>query len=250
MRKHFKQPAERSLSFIHATLENFSGLGGEAALEGEEDEISAAANTKFGEEVGDVEFDGALGDIEFAGDFLVGEILQERIEHFLFAAAKIGDAVGFDAATLSGKDGIDKAGKKLARNPEPAFGYEGKGAHELIPGFDVSEQAFYTEAEKRIAVGFVVLVANDNEARVGITFEKIGEQRAGGLARGVRVNDVNLGFGQLNVAHVGSEGGLQKFGDNLKLRCFNEQAFELTQHQGVRREKAYGQLGSFALGSH
>ena len=48
-----------------------------------------------------MELDGALGDIEFAGDFLVGKILEKRIENFLFAAAEVGDRVGLQAAPLS-----------------------------------------------------------------------------------------------------------------------------------------------------
>ena len=48
------------------------GLG-HATLKGQKDQVSAAANAEFIEQVGDVKFDGAFGNIEFAGDFLVGE---------------------------------------------------------------------------------------------------------------------------------------------------------------------------------
>jgi len=81
-----------------------SGVGSHAALEGQEDEVGAAADAKFVKEVGNVKLDGALGDIELAGDFLVREILEERIENFLLAAAEIGDRVGFEAARLSRKN--------------------------------------------------------------------------------------------------------------------------------------------------
>ena len=43
-----------------------------AALEGEQDQICAAANAEFAEEIGDVKFYGAFGDVEFAGDFFCG----------------------------------------------------------------------------------------------------------------------------------------------------------------------------------
>ncbi len=42
-----------------------------------------------------MEFYGAFSDVEFAGDFLIGEIFQERIENFLFTAAEIGNGIGF-----------------------------------------------------------------------------------------------------------------------------------------------------------
>ena len=42
------------------------GLG-EAALKGQQDKISAAADAELVEQVRDVELDGALSDIEFAG---------------------------------------------------------------------------------------------------------------------------------------------------------------------------------------
>lgn len=148
--------------------------GRHAALESEEDEVSAAADTEFAEQIGDVEFDGALGNVEFAGDFLVGEIFEERIENFLLATAEIGDGIGFEAATLAGEDRIDKAGKDRARNPEAAVGDEGQGAGQLIAGFGVSQEAFDAEAQELIAVGVGVLFADDDEARFGMAFEKIG----------------------------------------------------------------------------
>ena len=42
-----------------------------------------------------MEFYCALGNVEFTGDFFVGEIFQKRIEDFLFAAAEIGNGIGF-----------------------------------------------------------------------------------------------------------------------------------------------------------
>ena len=47
-----------------------------AALEGEKDQIGAAADAEFAEEIGDVKFYGAFGDVEFAGDFFVGKIFE------------------------------------------------------------------------------------------------------------------------------------------------------------------------------
>ena len=75
---------------------------GHAALEGQEDEVGAAANTEFVQEIGDVELYGAFGDVQFAGDFLVGKIFEQGVQNFLFAAAQIGDGIRLDAAALAG----------------------------------------------------------------------------------------------------------------------------------------------------
>ena len=53
----------------------------------------------------------------------------------------------------------------------------------------------------------------------------------------MRVNDVNLSLGRLKSAKVGREGGFQLLKDYFELR-FRQNAFELAQHQGVRREDA------------
>ena len=66
----------------------------QTALKGEKDQICAATHTEFAEQIGDVEFYGALGDIELAGDLFVGKIFEQAVEDFLFATAKIGDRVG------------------------------------------------------------------------------------------------------------------------------------------------------------
>ncbi len=90
---------------------------GHAALEGQEDEVSAAADAKLAKQVGHVEFYGALGNVQAAANFFIGKIFEEGIENFLFAAAQIGDGVGFQAATLPGKYGVHETGKELAGEP-------------------------------------------------------------------------------------------------------------------------------------
>jgi hypothetical protein len=62
-----------------------------------------------------------------------------------------------------------------------------------------------------------MLIANDNEASIGETLDEIREKRAGGLASGVRVNDINLGFGRFEIAKVGSERRLELFRDDFEL---------------------------------
>src|ERR1700680_3889177 len=90
----------------------------QAALEGQEDQVGAAADAKLAEQIGDVKFYGALGNVQTAANFFVGKIFEEGIENFLFAAAQIGDGVGFEAATLASKYGVHETGKELAGNPE------------------------------------------------------------------------------------------------------------------------------------
>ena len=114
------------------------GLGlSHATLKGQEDQVGATANAKFIEQVGDVKLYSSLGNIEFAGDFLVGKILEQRVENFLFTAAKIGDGFGLEAATLTGKDGVDETRKHGTGHPETTLGNERKCASKLIARFGV-----------------------------------------------------------------------------------------------------------------
>ena len=184
-----------------------------------------------------MEFYGAFGDVEFAGDFFVGKIFEQRIEDFLFAAAEIGDGIGFQATGLTGKDGVHETGENGARYPEAAGGNERQRADELIASFGVGEDAFYAEAEQRKAVGILVGFADDDEPSVRMAFENIGEQRAGGLASGVGINDVDLSFGRFERAKIGSESGFELLADDFEIGL-GQNAFELAQHQRVRREQA------------
>jgi hypothetical protein len=52
---------------------------GHAALEGQEDEVGAAANAKFAEQIGNVKFYRALGNVQTAANFFIGKIFEERI---------------------------------------------------------------------------------------------------------------------------------------------------------------------------
>jgi len=94
-----------------------------------------------------VKFYGALGDVKFAGDFFVGEILEEGVQDFLLAAAEVGDGISFETASLTGENRIHETGKDGARNPETAVGDKGQGADQLIARFRVSEKTLHTEAQ-------------------------------------------------------------------------------------------------------
>ena len=184
-----------------------------------------------------MEFHGALGDVEFAGDFLVGKIFEERVQDFLLAAAEIGDGIGFETAALTSKDGIHEARKDGPRNPESAVGDERQSANQLIARFRVGQETLNAEAQELIAVGVGMLFADDDEARFRMAFEKVGQKSAGSGARGVPVNHVNLRDWRLKIAHVWRERGFELLDDDFEW-SLRQDAFELAQHQGVRRQDA------------
>ena len=132
------------------------------------------------------------------------------------------------AAVRAIEYGIHKVREQDARDPEAAFGYEGQRAGKLLAGFGVSEQALHAHAEERVAIGFVELFADDDEAGRRIGFENIGDQGGGGLLRGVRVDHVDAGFGDNGAAKLGSEAGFKLLGDYAEART-GEQLFEFTK---------------------
>jgi hypothetical protein len=222
---------------------------GQAALEGEENEIGAAAHAKLVEKIRNVKLHSAFRDVELAGDFLVGEIFKKRIENFLLAAAEIGDGIRFQAAALPGEDGIHETGEELAWNPEASAGDQREGTNQLIPRFDVGEKALHTKAQERKTVGFVVLFADHDQTGFGMAFKNIGEERPGGGLRGMRVNHVNLRLGRLEITQVRRKRGFQLLGDDFERRL-RENALKLAQHQWVRREDANRQFGGCPFRSH
>ncbi len=121
-----------------------------------------------------MKFYGALGYVEFTGDFFVGKILEEGVQDFLFAAAEIGDGIGFETAPLTRENRIHEAGKNRTRNPESAVGDEGQSADQLIARLRIGEKPLNTEPQELVAVGIRVLFADDDKARLGMTFEKVG----------------------------------------------------------------------------
>src|SRR5262252_4880458 len=158
-----------------------------------------------------MELDGALGDVELAGDFLVREILEQRIENFLFAAAEIGDRVSLQATPLAGENGVYEAREHGTRNPETALGYQRQSTRKLVARFGVGENSLHAEAQQRVAVRFIQRITHDNQTRIGVTLKNIGEQRSGSLASGVCVDHVDLRARRFEVAQVGSERGFQLF---------------------------------------
>jgi len=221
----------------------------QAALKGKQNEVGTAAHAELTEQVRNVKLHSAFRNVKLAGNLFVGKIFEQRIENFLLAAAEIRYGIGLQPTSLTREDGIDETGEKLARNPESAAGNKRESADQLVPGFNVREKAFHTETKERKAIGIVVLLADDDEASLGIAFEKIGQKRAGGGLCGMSVNDVNLGARRLKGAQVRRKGGFQLLENNLELGlCQN--AFELAQHQRMRREDANRQFGRSAFRSH
>jgi hypothetical protein len=87
----------------------------------------------------------------------------------------------------------------------------------LVACFGVSEDALHAEAEQRETGGVLVLFADDDEARIRVAFENIREQCAGGLTGGVRVDHVDLGLRRFKGTKIGSERGLELFGDDFEV---------------------------------
>src|SRR5260370_2397736 len=221
----------------------------QAALKGKKNEDGTAAHTELTEKVRNVKLHSAFRNVELAVNLFVGKIFEQRIENFMLAAAEIRDGIGLQTTTLAGKDRINESGEELPRNPESSAGNERESADQLVPCFDVSEKAFHTETQERKAVGIVVLLANDNEAGLRIALEKIRQERAGGGLCRMSVHDVNLGARRLKGAQGRRKGGIQLLEDKLGLGlCQN--AFELAQHQRMRREDANRQFGRSAFRSH
>src|SRR6266850_2755315 len=222
---------------------------GQAALEGKKNQVGAAADAELVEQVRNVEFHGAFGNVELAGDFLVRKILEERIENFLLAAAEICDGISLQAAALAREDGIHETGQELARDPETCIGDQRQRPNQLLTGFDVGEQALHAETEERKAVGIVVLLADDDQAGFGMALENIGQESAGGGLGGVGIDDVDLSARRFQGAEIRRQRGFQLLDDDLVLG-FGQNAFELAQHQGVRREDANRKFGRTAFRSH
>src|SRR5579883_77194 len=181
-----------------------------------------------------MEFDGALGDVELAGNFLVGEIFEQRIEDFLLTAAEIRDRVGFQAAALAGENGIDEARQNRAGNPETSLGNQRQSARQLIARFGIGEDTLHAEAKQREAIGLVQRVSNDNQAGFGEALENVGEQGAGSLASGVRINDIDLRARRFKVAQIGSERGFELLGNNFELGGLAQKALKFGEHERVR----------------
>ena len=194
-----------------------SGLG-QSTLEGKKDQVGAAAHAEFVQQIRYVKLDSALGNVELVGDFLVREILKQGVEHFLFAAAEIGDGIGLEAAALSSKDRIHETGEKLARDPEASASHQRKSADQLLAGFDVGEQAFDAGAQERKTVGFIVLRADDDEPGIRLAFENIGQEGASGGFGGVGVHDEDLRLWRLEIAEVRRKSGLELLREHLERR--------------------------------
>jgi len=197
-----------------------------------------------------VEFDGTFSDVELAGDFFVGKIFEERIEDFLFAAAEIGDGIGFEAASLTGKDGVHETGENGTRNPEASGSDERKSANQLVARFGIGKDALHSEAEQRKTVGVLMLFADDDQTGIRMAFQNIREQSASGLPSGMGVDDVNLCFGWFEGAKVRGQRGFQLLGNYFEIGP-GQNAFELTENQRMGREQAdreFRRIGAF--GSH
>ena len=134
-------------------------------------------------------------------------------------------------------------------DPESSRGNERESADQLVPGFDVGEEALHAKTQEGKTVGIVVLLSDNDEASLRMALENIGQERSGGGLCSMSVDDVNLGARRLKSTEVGGQGGLQLLENNLELGL-GQNAFELAQHQGMRRKDANGQFRGSTLCSH
>src|SRR5580698_943527 len=99
-------------------------LPGEAAvaLHPQNDKIRATLHSKLAQQVRDMKLDGALGDEKLRRNFFVRQIIQQQVQHLMFAPADSDLAVERFATLQFWQDGLDKAGQHFARNPISAVG--------------------------------------------------------------------------------------------------------------------------------
>ena len=109
---------------------------------------------------------------------------------------------------------------------------------------------FTPRRSKRIGVGVVDGIADDDEAGIGNALKNIGEQGASSLTCGMRINDIDLRLGRLEIAKIGSEGGFQLLGNDFELRSLAEQAFKFGKHQRVRGQKTDSEFRRHSFSSH
>src|SRR5258708_5546020 len=62
----------------------------QAALERQQNQVRAAPDAEFIEQIRNVKLHRTFRDIQLAGDFLVRKVLEQRIQHFLLTPAQVG----------------------------------------------------------------------------------------------------------------------------------------------------------------
>src|SRR6266403_174032 len=221
----------------------------QAALKGKKNKVGTAAHAELTEQVRNVKLNSAFRNVELAGNLFVRKIFEQRIENFLLAAAQIRDGIRLQATALAGEDGINESGQKLPGDPESSGGHERESPDQLFASFDVGEKALHAKTQERKTVSVVVLLADNDEAGLRMAFENIGQERSGSRLCSMSVNDVNLGARRLKSTEVGRKGGLQLLENYLELGL-GQNAFELAQHQGMRRKDANGQFRGSTFRSH
>src|SRR6185437_730248 len=212
---------------------------GGAALIAEQNQVRAAANAEFGEQVRDVELHRALGDVQAVGHFLVCEIFEEAAEDFLLSLAQFGGRVGAKAAALRGVENrIHEARKHGSRHPDAAGGDLRQGAGQLLACIGVGEDALHALAQQGVDFGLPELIADDHYASGGPLIENVAQQGASGLPRCVRVHNVDGGARDFDASQIGREGGIELLGGNLKAGVV-QQTPELLQNHRVRGEQTH-----------
>ena len=115
-----------------------------------------------------------------------------------------------------------RSAREPARHPDAAGSDLRQSAGQLLAGLGVGQDAFDALAKQRVAFGFLQIVADDQQARATIVIQNVAQQRAGGLARGMRVDHVHRSLGNFQIAQIRRQHGIQLFGCDLKSRVLKQ----------------------------
>lgn len=138
---------------------------------------------EFAEDVGDVEFDGALGDAQGFGDVLIGEATHEELKDLGFAS---GEEMAVEELGVEQGLGVrDERQENFGRDPQLAFQDIVEGVRKFIlPGFVKFNEAinppekqadFFgeraaagSEESKELAAGRVRAAAQSERAEINL----------------------------------------------------------------------------------
>ena len=139
-----------------------------AGLEAKQDQIRASADAELQQEIRNVEFHRPLGNVQAIGNFLVDQVLEQPIEHFLFASAQLAGTISSETTPLRcAQNRIHEKGKHLARNPKAAVGNQQQRTRELPMSLLAIQDALYTLPQQRVALRLFQLFPTTSSFAVG-----------------------------------------------------------------------------------
>src|SRR5207253_9953444 len=119
-------------------------------------QVGAAPHAEFREKIGDVELYGSFGDVQPVCNFLIGKVLQQGIEDFLFAPAQAGGSPEPAVAWNAVQDGIHEAGQHRPRHPIAPARDVLQGATRLAGGLGVGDRKSTRLNSSHVAISYAV----------------------------------------------------------------------------------------------